>query len=184
MLTMAPTSNTSRDLLPASLTSTAPAAGTSQTYTDPTSLHPLSSSTPTRAPAKHRASHACDRCRLLRTKCSGDDPCHKCRKDEAICLFGDRKRERNKKNLIESVQFIDELKAMNNTLLQALKGVAISPNLDPTESASIRDVINTVGSTIFILLAWLMIVLSASWRPWTHLYCLLVRKLTAALEFL
>jgi hypothetical protein len=52
------------------------------------------------------------------------------------------------RDLTESVQLIDELKAKNNTLLQALKRLATSPNLDPTESANIRGVINTVGITL------------------------------------
>jgi hypothetical protein len=52
------------------------------------------------------------------------------------------------RDLTESVQLIDELKAKNNTLLQVLKSLATSPNLDPTESADVRGVINAVGFTI------------------------------------
>jgi hypothetical protein len=47
--------------------------------------------------SKVRTSHACDRCRLMRAKCSGGDRCVKCTKDGAACAYGDRKRERNRK---------------------------------------------------------------------------------------
>lgn len=47
--------------------------------------------------SKVRTTHACDRCRIMRTKCSGGERCTKCIKDNATCLYGDRKRERNKK---------------------------------------------------------------------------------------
>jgi hypothetical protein len=44
-----------------------------------------------------RASHACDRCRLMRTKCSAEERCAKCVRDDKTCTYGDRKRERNRK---------------------------------------------------------------------------------------
>ena len=40
----------------------------------------------------------------MRTKCVGGNPCDKCRKDGALCAFGDRKRERNKKREKEEDQ--------------------------------------------------------------------------------
>jgi len=59
----------------------------------------LSSNPSTRLPSKNRIPHACNRCRLLRTRCSGVTPCDKCAKDDAVCVFGDRKREKDKKFL-------------------------------------------------------------------------------------
>lgn len=46
---------------------------------------------------QNRTSHACDRCRAMRAKCSGDVRCEKCVKDDTVCIYGDRKREKNKK---------------------------------------------------------------------------------------
>lgn len=46
---------------------------------------------------KRRTGHACERCRARRTKCSGEIRCAKCVKDDAVCVYGDRKRELNKK---------------------------------------------------------------------------------------
>ncbi|ETI22146.1 hypothetical protein G647_06219 [Cladophialophora carrionii CBS 160.54] len=77
----------------------------------------------------------------MRTKCSGGSPCEKCSKDGAACVFGDRKRERNKKDLAESLLQIEELKTKNSMLLDALKTIAASPNLDSTETGNIREMI-------------------------------------------
>ena len=100
----------------------------------------------------------------MRTKCSGGNPCDKCRKDKAACAFGDRKRERNKKYLFiyytsakcstkldtrelgESRLQVEDLKAKNNMLLQALKTLARNPRLDSNESDSIKEIILNVGS--------------------------------------
>jgi hypothetical protein len=48
-------------------------------------------------PPKSRIPHACDRCRVLRTRCSGGERCARCTKDDAECQYRDRKRERDKK---------------------------------------------------------------------------------------
>lgn len=47
--------------------------------------------------------------------------------------------------LIEIVPQIEDLKDKNNMLVQTLKNIAASPNLDPNESAKIREIILTVG---------------------------------------
>ena len=43
----------------------------------------------------------CDRCRELRTKCSGGTRCVRCTKDDAICSYSDRKRESNKSTCVD-----------------------------------------------------------------------------------
>jgi hypothetical protein len=52
---------------------------------------------------------------------------------------------RQNRDLPESLQRIEDLKAKNHLLLQTLKDIAASPNLDPNESANIREMIVTVG---------------------------------------
>ncbi|KAJ5813394.1 Zn(II)2Cys6 transcription factor [Penicillium pulvis] len=46
--------------------------------------------------ARSRVQKACDRCRRKKTKCDGSTPCQKCRAENATCMFGDRKRQREK----------------------------------------------------------------------------------------
>ncbi|KAE8157670.1 hypothetical protein BDV40DRAFT_43379 [Aspergillus tamarii] len=44
---------------------------------------------------RKRVSKACDRCRLKKSKCDGTTPCGRCRADNSICFFGERKRTPN-----------------------------------------------------------------------------------------
>ncbi|KIW28114.1 hypothetical protein, variant [Cladophialophora immunda] len=91
--------------------------------------------------AKVRTSHACDRCRLMRTKCSGGDRCSKCLKDGAACVYGDRKRERNKKDLAESLDRISLLEEENSQLVSALRSVTEQPDFRPEENARILQLL-------------------------------------------
>lgn len=46
---------------------------------------------------KSRTSHACERCRKSKSKCSGTQPCEKCRNERKECIYGDGKRDKEKK---------------------------------------------------------------------------------------
>ncbi|CAG8168412.1 unnamed protein product [Penicillium nalgiovense] len=46
--------------------------------------------------APSRVKKACDRCRWKKTKCDGASPCQRCKAENANCIFGDRKRHREK----------------------------------------------------------------------------------------
>ncbi|KAK5244128.1 hypothetical protein LTS13_007976 [Exophiala xenobiotica] len=78
----------------------------------------------------------------MRTRCSGGDRCSKCVKDNAKCVYGDRKRERNKKDLAESFHLIDELRAENQVLLAALRSLAESDDFDSHRHSDILDLLS------------------------------------------
>jgi len=80
-----------------------------------------------------RTSHACDRCRHMRTKCTGDERCSKCVMDNTICTYGDRKRERNKKDILESRDRIRDLEIQVFDLVNALRTTCASPNFPSAE---------------------------------------------------
>lgn len=46
--------------------------------------------------ARKRVCKACDRCRLKKSKCDGSNPCSRCKADNAICVFGERKKAHDK----------------------------------------------------------------------------------------
>ncbi|CAK3968027.1 fungal Zn binuclear cluster domain-containing [Lecanosticta acicola] len=45
---------------------------------------------------RKRVCKACDRCRLKKSKCDGSSPCSRCKADNAICVFGERKKSHDK----------------------------------------------------------------------------------------
>jgi hypothetical protein len=46
---------------------------------------------------KGRTSHACDYCRKAKAGCSGEQPCSRCRSARVACVYGDGKREQDRK---------------------------------------------------------------------------------------
>lgn len=58
---------------------------------------------------RKRVGKACDRCRLKKSKCDGSTPCSRCRIDNAICVFGERKKSHDKvypKGFVSSISLI------------------------------------------------------------------------------
>ncbi|KAJ4509196.1 hypothetical protein HRR78_006098 [Exophiala dermatitidis] len=95
---------------------------------------------------KLRTSHACDRCRIMRTKCSGGERCSKCIKDGATCVYGDRKRERNKKDLAEAFDHIHALKVEQKKLVAALRSVTGTPDFRPEQHSDVLDLLTKYTS--------------------------------------
>jgi len=110
---------------------------------------PRPPSRPGSAITKPRTSHACDRCRIMRTKCSGGERCTKCIKDNATCVFGDRKRERNRKDLAESLERIGELQNENQILLTALRSLGSRDDFDSSRHSDVLDILSKVLDTSF-----------------------------------
>jgi hypothetical protein len=46
---------------------------------------------------RFRTQHACNNCRKAKAKCSGEMPCDKCRNEEKECIYGDGKRDKERK---------------------------------------------------------------------------------------
>jgi hypothetical protein len=111
--------------------------------------------------SKARISHACDRCRVMRTKCSGGDRCSKCVKDQTACVYSDRRRERNKKYpallaymrvpllityraLAESQNRIGALQAENSEIRRIISDITQRPDFRPEEHAELLDILAQV----------------------------------------
>jgi len=46
---------------------------------------------------KERTSHACDNCRKAKAGCTGEQPCQRCQNAHVPCIYGDGKRDKDKK---------------------------------------------------------------------------------------
>lgn len=45
---------------------------------------------------RKRVGKACDRCRIKKSKCNGDNPCDRCNTDDQVCTYSERRRPRDK----------------------------------------------------------------------------------------
>ncbi|KAJ5306632.1 hypothetical protein N7508_005647 [Penicillium antarcticum] len=67
---------------------------------------------------RKRVCKACDRCRLKKSKCDGSSPCSRCRADNAICVFGERKKAHDK---VYPKGYVEMLEQQQNWLVNGLQ---------------------------------------------------------------
>ncbi|KAI9751894.1 MAG: hypothetical protein M4579_005851 [Chaenotheca gracillima] len=83
---------------------------------------------------KHRVSHACESCRVRKVRCSGGRPvCDHCKEHEMVCVYGDGKRDRAKKELGSLHDKVDEYESFLRHL---------SLNSDATTQQAIHTVLS------------------------------------------
>jgi hypothetical protein len=70
--------------------------------------------------ARKRVCKACDRCRLKKSKCDGSSPCSRCKADNAICVFGERKKSHDKVYPKGYVEMLEQQQSQLVTGLQVL----------------------------------------------------------------
>ncbi|GKZ86225.1 hypothetical protein AnigIFM56816_001277 [Aspergillus niger] len=67
---------------------------------------------------RKRVCKACNRCRLKKSKCDGANPCSRCRADNAICVFGERKKAHDK---VYPKGYVEMLEQQQAWLVHGLK---------------------------------------------------------------
>ncbi|PNS21291.1 hypothetical protein CAC42_1070 [Sphaceloma murrayae] len=80
---------------------------------------------------RKRVGKACDRCRLKKSKCDGTSPCTRCRADNAICVFGERKKAHDK---VYPKGYVEMLERQQESLVEGLQQTyrrLLSANLWP-----------------------------------------------------
>ncbi|KAK8190890.1 hypothetical protein BKA81DRAFT_285835, partial [Phyllosticta paracitricarpa] len=73
---------------------------------------------PTENNIRKRVCKACDRCRLKKSKCDGSSPCGRCKADNAICVFGERKKSHDK---VYPKGYVEMLEQQQNQLVAGLR---------------------------------------------------------------
>ncbi|KAI1620757.1 hypothetical protein EDD37DRAFT_612223 [Exophiala viscosa] len=79
---------------------------------------PLEPSSPMDGGIRKRVCKACDRCRLKKSKCDGASPCGRCKADNAICVFGERKKSHDK---IYPKGYVEMLESQQAQLVSGLQ---------------------------------------------------------------
>ncbi|KAJ8607571.1 hypothetical protein MRB53_040202 [Persea americana] len=67
---------------------------------------------------RKRVCKACDRCRLKKSKCDGSSPCSRCKSDNAICVFGERKKSHDK---VYPKGYVEMLEQQQSQLVSGLQ---------------------------------------------------------------
>ncbi|KAF1950277.1 hypothetical protein CC80DRAFT_496915 [Byssothecium circinans] len=67
---------------------------------------------------RKRVCKACDRCRLKKSKCDGASPCSRCKADNAICVFGERKKTQDK---VYPKGYVEMLEQQQSQLVAGLR---------------------------------------------------------------
>ncbi|OQN95285.1 hypothetical protein B0A48_18648 [Cryoendolithus antarcticus] len=99
-----------------------------------------------------RVRKACDRCRLKKGKCDGLFPCNRCKDDDSICAFSQRRIDRNRvytRSHIELLerqhwQLVAGIREMYKRLQQA-DALPVTASNDSSKTLDIHSVLHSLG---------------------------------------
>ncbi|KIV81259.1 hypothetical protein, variant [Exophiala sideris] len=100
-----------------------------------------------------RASKACNRCRIKKSKCEGPSPCRRCRKENAICVFDRRRSPCNKSypkgyvELLESqqAQLVKGLQKLYQELHNGTASMGAPSKDSSNRPPSVHDILKSLG---------------------------------------
>ncbi|KAH8599226.1 fungal-specific transcription factor domain-containing protein [Bisporella sp. PMI_857] len=88
---------------------------------------------------KGRTSHACNVCRKAKAGCTGDQPCTRCNNLGVPCIYGDGKRDKERKRLSKLSKETDSLSQHNNEVAEALRRMRFDETLTSDAMRSLLD---------------------------------------------
>lgn len=96
---------------------------------------------------KKRVGRACDLCRIKKTKCDGVKPCTRCVQDNKICVFSEKKKQKDKSHPSGYVELLETrldllTKSMEKIILMAKPHLPFFEKLmEENDTIAINDVI-------------------------------------------
>ncbi|KAJ5605772.1 hypothetical protein N7510_008553 [Penicillium lagena] len=86
-----------------------------------------------------RVSHACENCRDAKAKCSGHQPCNRCKESGQRCSYGDRRREKMARQLSDLTSQVETYEALLRDLY---------PRLDTTCARHVDQTLPALSSLV------------------------------------
>jgi len=89
---------------------------------------------------RKRVCKACDRCRLKKSKCDGANPCSRCKQDNTICVFGERKKSQDK---VYPKGYTEQLEQQQTRLVEGVRKLyGLVVNNKPWPGNRLKEVSN------------------------------------------
>ncbi|CZT11075.1 uncharacterized protein RCO7_10158 [Rhynchosporium graminicola] len=92
-----------------------------------------------KAQKKGRTPHACDYCRKAKAGCTGGNPCARCLNANVACVYGDGKRDKDKKRLTKLSRESISLSRHNDDVIDALRRIRLDSKLSTEDIRSALD---------------------------------------------
>ncbi|CZR65645.1 uncharacterized protein PAC_15545 [Phialocephala subalpina] len=110
-------------------------------------LRPPPTAESTQGNKKGRTSHACDYCRKAKAGCTGGQPCMRCKNANVECVYGDGKRDRERKKLSKLSKETVTLNRYNADILDALRRIRLDTSLDADSMRTAMDEVLSMTPT-------------------------------------
>ncbi|KAH9214215.1 fungal-specific transcription factor domain-containing protein [Leptodontidium sp. 2 PMI_412] len=88
---------------------------------------------------KGRTPHACDYCRKAKAGCTGGNPCTRCLNANVPCIYGDGKRDKDKKRMAKLSKKSVSLSRHNDDVTEALRRIRLDTKLSSEDIRAALD---------------------------------------------
>ncbi|KAH7317930.1 fungal-specific transcription factor domain-containing protein [Rhexocercosporidium sp. MPI-PUGE-AT-0058] len=112
----------------------------------PALKHPRTSES-SKALKKGRTPHACDFCRKAKAGCTGGNPCTRCLNANVPCVYGDGKRDKDKKRMTRLSRESISLSRHNDDVTEALRRIRLDTNLSSEDIRAALDEVISMAPT-------------------------------------